>query len=122
MLKTVKFTEAQFEALTALLGVLVQEVPVEPVSEPKVCSPKAKKAAKVVADRVVSKTQSKAERKEKNQHLTRQINGQLANATKAHKAGDTEGVEKALKDAMALCPSHWASVASQIERKAEALA
>ncbi len=118
-MKTVKFTEAQFEALTALLGVLVQEVP---VSEPKVRSPKAKKAAKVVADRVVSKTQSKAERKAKNQHLRRQINGQLANATKAHKAGNTEGVEKALKDAMALCPAHWASVASQIQRKAEALA
>jgi len=80
-----------------------------PVVEP---SPEAQAKAKVG---------ERAKRKAANQKLNRQINAQLANATKAFKAGDAEKCVAALKKAQAMTPEKWVSVHAQIQRKAESL-
>ena len=69
---------------------------------------------------VVESKPTREARKAANQKLNRQINAQLANATKAAKAGDGAGVVKALVKADALCPTHWDSTDKRIKAKAQA--
>jgi|APSaa5957512535_1039671.scaffolds.fasta_scaffold06698_2 hypothetical protein len=116
--------EQQIQQLaTAVALAVASVVMVEPVSvvEP-VCKPKARKVGKPKAGQVAKKvSKAKGRSKSENQTLTRQINGQLANATKASDMGDDVGALVALQQAMKVTPSGWVSTVRQIERKYVAL-
>ena len=76
-----------------------------------------------------TKASAKAERKAANQAINARINAQLANATKAHDAGDPARVAEALNTAMQLVPTRtnkdgsltWRSTVERIIAKAESL-
>ena len=72
----------------------------------------------------------KAARRAKNQRMNRQINAQLANATKAFNAGDGTACVAALEKAQGLVPVHlnkdgslaWQSTLDRISAKAQSFA
>ena len=72
----------------------------------------------------------KAARRAKNQRMNRQINAQLANATKAFNAGDGTACVAALEKAQGLVPAHlnkdgslaWQSTLDRISAKAQSFA
>ena len=67
------------------------------------------------------KAVAKAAKREFNQRLNSQINGQLANATKAVTSGDSVGAANYLTAAMELVPSHWDSTLKRVIAKAQSL-
>jgi len=73
---------------------------------------------------------TRAQKREANQKTNRQINAQLANATKAFNAGDATACVAALEKAAALVPTHlskdgtlaWQGTLDRVNAKAKSLA